>query len=168
MFYVFGAFLVLSGVKFLKQNPVRNSLFRMLSRVLSVEEGRAEGCFFVRRQGKWKATSLFLTLLMVECTDIIMALDSIPAIFSITVDPFIVYTSNVFAILGLRALYFVISTSLSKLKYLKVALTAILIFAGAKMLLKPCFEVSLPVSLAVIVIILCMAILASLRKSWRN
>jgi tellurite resistance protein TerC len=167
MFYVFGAFLLLSGVKFLEQNPSRNFLFRTLSRVLCVEEGRTEGYFFVRRQGKWKATSLFLALLMVECTDIIMALDSIPAIFSITVDPFIIYTSNVFAILGLRALYFAISTCLSKLKYLKVALRAILIFTGAKMLLNPWVQISLPASLAVIIVILCMAILASLRP-WRT
>jgi tellurite resistance protein TerC len=170
MFYVFGAFLLFSGVKFLQQkqtrdDPTQGFLFRTLSRLFPVATGESQGRFFIRSQGKWKATPLFLALLMVECTDIIMALDSIPAIFAITTDPFLIYTSNIFALLGLRALYFALSSSLNKLKYLKAGLAAVLIFIGAKMLLADWVPISLPVTLAIIVIILGTTTLASLRKN---
>jgi tellurite resistance protein TerC len=170
MFYVFGAFLLFSGIRFLQQkqqkdDPTKNLLFRALSRLFPVAKGDGEGHFFVRRQGKWKVTTLFLALLMIECTDIVFALDSIPAIFAITTDTFIIYTSNIFALLGLRALYGVLSSSLKKLKYLKSGLAAILIFIGAKMLVEDFVTISLPISLAVILAILGVTILASLRKA---
>jgi tellurite resistance protein TerC len=170
MFYVFGAFLLFSGVKFLQQKPSRDDptqgfLFRTLSRLFPVAIGDSQGRFFVRSDGKWKITSLFLALLMVECTDIILALDSIPAIFAITTDPFIVYTSNIFALLGLRALYFALSSSLNKLKYLKVGLATVLIFIGAKMLLADWAPIPLPVALAIILLILSITTVASLCKN---
>jgi tellurite resistance protein TerC len=170
MFYLFGAFLLFSGVKFLKAkqplaNPAQSILFRTLSRLLPVTAGESQGRFFVRDWGKWKATSLFLALLMVECTDILMALDSIPAIFAITTDPFIIYTSNIFALLGLRALYFVLAASLNKLKYLKTGLALLLIFIGAKMLIANWAPISLPITLAITLTILSVTTLASLRKN---
>lgn len=159
MFYVFGAFLVLSGIKFLlrkKQDatPSRGFFFKALSRLLPIAEGDSKGHFFVRDHRAWKATSLLLALLTIEGMDIVFALDSIPAVFAITTDPFIVYTSNLLAILGLRSLYFVLSGILIKLKHLKVGLAALLIFIGSKMLLAPLFSIPLLLSLAVIVIIL--------------
>ncbi len=168
MFYVFGAFLLFSGIKFLAQKQEvkdlsQGFLYRSLSKMLPVAKGESHGKFFLQRKGKWKATSLFLALLMIEGTDIIFALDSIPAIFAITEDTFIIYTSNIFAILGLRALYFKLSSSLNKLKYLKFGLGAILIFVGAKMLLANFAPISLPVSLAVIAGILGVTTLFSIR-----
>ncbi len=168
MFYVFGAFLLFSGIKFLVQKEKVEDLsqgffYRTLTRVLPVVKGDSKGHFFVQRKSKWKVTSLFLALLMIEGTDIVFALDSIPAIFAITTDTFIIYTSNIFAILGLRALYFALSASLNKLKYLKYGLAAILIFVGAKMLLSQFAPISLPVSLAVIAGILGVTTLFSIR-----
>ena len=112
-------------------------------------------------------TSLFLALLLIETADIVFALDSIPAIFAITTDPFIVYTSNVFAILGLRSHYFVLEGCLSKLYYYKYGLAAILIFVGAKMVLTDLIVISVPISLFIIVAIVGITVLCSLRRSAR-
>ncbi|MBS0604094.1 MAG: TerC family protein [Verrucomicrobia bacterium] len=168
MYYVFGAFLLASGIKFMLQKAKdddlsKSALFRVLKKVLPVANEDGDGEFFVKRRGYWKVTTLFLTLLMIECTDIILALDSIPAIFAITTDPFIVYTSNVFAILGLRSLYFVLAASLKKMRYLKFGLAAILVFVGLKMLLANVVQISVPASLGVILLILSVTMLASLK-----
>ncbi len=173
MFYVFGAFLFFSGVKFLFQksspkDPSKSRIFKFLSRVLPYSKDSAGGEFFVRVGGKWKVTILFLALLMIEGTDIVMALDSIPAIFAITTDTFIIYTSNVFAVLGLRELYFVLAASIEKLKYLKYGLGAILVFVGTKMLIADFATVSLPVSLSIILLILGATVLASYRLAKKN
>jgi tellurite resistance protein TerC len=166
MFYVFGVFLLLSGVNFMLQkdkveDPSKSFLYRTFSKIFPVAKGDGGGHFFVRSQGKWKVTSLFLALLMIESTDIVLALDSVPAIFAVTTNPFIIYTSNIFAILGLRALYFVVASSLKKLRYFKYGLAAILVFVGIKMLLADVAPISLPVSLAVILMILGVTMLMS-------
>lgn len=168
MLYVFGAFLLASGIKmfFERHKPQKlseNFLFRALKRVLPMAKEEGKQHFFVRERGKWKVTTLFITLLMIESTDLIMALDSIPAIFAITTDPFLVYTSNVFAILGLRALYFVLASGLKKWRYLKYGLAGILIFVGMKMLTETLMPISLPVSLGVILGILAITMFSSLK-----
>lgn len=169
MFYLFGVLLLFSGIKFLlekqeSKNITEGWLYRILSKMLSITKKESGGRFFVREKGKMKATLLFLALVMIESTDIVMALDSIPAIFAITTDVFIIYTSNVFAILGLRALYFVLVSGLKKLKYLKTGLAAILIFIGIKMLIEGFAPISLPVSLCIILTILVVTALVSFKK----
>lgn len=166
--YVFGGFLILTGVKFLRDKgdhvPAlgRNWLVRLARRARPVTEGYDGQRFFVRREGLVFLTPLFLVLLLIESTDLVFALDSIPAIFAVTDDPFIVFTSNIFAILGLRALYFVLSGYLAGLAYLKPALAAILVFVGTKMVLADVYTVAPLVSLLVIAMILTGAIVASL------
>jgi tellurite resistance protein TerC len=160
MFYLFGAFLVVTGINFVRQNqrkrtdPSKSLSFLILTKILPIEKGEAAGKFFVKKKGKWKVTILFIVLLLIEFADVIFALDSIPAIFAITTDLFIIYTSNVFAILGLRSLYFVLAATLSRLHYYHFGLAMILIFVGAKMLLANVLTISVPISLAVIVAIL--------------
>lgn len=168
MLYFFGLLLLISGVKFLLQkqkaeNVMQGMLYRTLSKILPLSKSDGGGQFFLKEKEKSKVTLLFLALLIIECTDIIMALDSIPAIFAITRDPFIIYTSNVFAILGLRSLYFVLASGLKKLKYLKHGLAAILIFIGIKMMIGDFAPISLPVSLFVILAILGITVLASIK-----
>jgi TerC family integral membrane protein len=119
--------------------------------------------FFVRRDGKLLATPLFLAIVMVEATDLVLALDSIPAVFGVTHDPFVVYTSNVFAVMGLRSLYFVIARALSKLRYLRTGLSTILVFMGMKMLLGHFYKVPVWLSLIVICAIATISVVASLR-----
>ena len=121
--------------------------------------------FFVRRAGKLFATPLFLILLVVESTDLIFAVDSIPAIFAVTQDPFIVYTSNVFAILGLRALYFLLANVMDKFRYLKFGLSAVLVFIGVKMVIVDFYKIPIGISLGVVAGILTLSILASLWKA---
>jgi tellurite resistance protein TerC len=133
--------------------------------MLPVAENDGTGEFFIKKQGKWKVTTLFIVLLLIETTDIIFALDSIPAIFAITMDPFIVYTSNVFAILGLRSHYFVLAGSLSKLYYYKFGLAAILLFVGAKMILADLIPISVLTSLLIIIAILGSIIICSLMRT---
>jgi tellurite resistance protein TerC len=121
--------------------------------------------FFVRHAGKLMATPLFLILLIVESTDLVFAVDSIPAIFAVTQEPFIVYTSNVFAILGLRALYFLLADVMDKFQYLKLGLSAVLTFIGVKMVITDLYHIPVGVSLAVVAGILTLSILASLWKA---
>lgn len=166
MIYVFGGFLVLTGIKMavkheapaLDKNPVVR-LFKKFMPVTSDIEGQK---FFVRRQGKTWATPLFLALLIVEVTDVIFAVDSIPAILAVTDDPFIVYTSNVFAILGLRALYFALAGVVGLFRYLHYGLAAILVFVGAKMLISDLYKVPIGMSLGVIGSLLAVSVLASI------
>jgi tellurite resistance protein TerC len=165
--YVFGAFLIVTGLRFLRQTEEapsleENRLVRLARRLMPATAGYEGQHFFLRREGVLYMTPLFLVLLLIESTDLVFAVDSIPAIFAVTDDPFIVFTSNIFAILGLRALYFVLSGYLAEMRYLKPALAAVLIFVGAKMLLVDVYHMPALVSLGVIVAILGVAIGASI------
>ena len=162
-----GAFLVLTGVKLLLQretelHPERNPLFRAFARwIPSVPEYHGPA-FVVRRDGRLLATPLFLVLLCVEISDLIFAVDSIPAIFAVTKDPFIVFTSNIFAILGLRAMYFLLADVMDRFVYLKPGLAAVLMFVGAKMMIADVYKIPVAVSLAVVAGILALAVVTSL------
>lgn len=173
--YVFGIFLVITGAKLFWQkqeevHPERNPVVRLASKVFQVTREYQGSAFFVRREGRRFATPLFVVLVMVETTDVLFAVDSIPAIFAVTLDPFIVYTSNVFAILGLRALYFVLAGAILKFRYLRPGLSLVLIFVGVKMLAAHFVKIPLVLSLGVICAILAGAVGASLlaeKKSGR-
>jgi tellurite resistance protein TerC len=167
MIYVFGGFLVLTGVKMLlagdqKIDPDKNPVVRLLRRVMPVTKEYHGQRFIIRNQGRLWATPLLLVLVVVETTDVIFAVDSIPAILAITQDPFIVYSSNVFAILGLRALYFLLAGILDKFHYLKVGLSLVLCLVGAKMMLVDFYKTPIGLSLGVIAGILAGSMLASL------
>ena len=164
--YVFGAFIVLVGVHMLiaregMSHPEENFLVRSIGRHLRLTKEYRGGQFFTRENGQLFATPLFLVLLVVEITDVTFAVDSIPAVFGITRDPFIVYTSNVFAILGLRALYFLLADLLERITFLKVGLAVVLMFVGAKMIAEPWLHISVGVSLAAILGILVIAVVVS-------
>jgi tellurite resistance protein TerC len=164
---VFGMFLLFTGVHMLwKRNKTRhferNPVLRFASTHLRVTKEYRGAHFFQRQDGKLFATPLFLVLLIVEITDITFAVDSIPAIFGITRDPFIVFSSNVFAILGLRALYFLLADMLGYFRYLSVGLALVLMFIGAKMVAEPRWHVSVGPSLGVVAAILLITVLISL------
>jgi tellurite resistance protein TerC len=167
--YVFGAFLVFTGVRLMyKQgdevHPERNPLFRIFRRfVRSVADYRGQS-FIVRENGRRHATPLLLVLVAIEATDIVFAVDSIPAIFAITHDPFIVYTSNIFAILGLRALYFALAGMLGKFRYLRFGLALVLVFVGVKMLLTDVYRLPVAASLCVVAGLLAGSVVASLLR----
>lgn len=166
MIYVFGAFLIVTGIRFLRSDHEapsleKNRLVRLARRFFPVTADYEGQSFFVRRGGRRYMTPLLLVLLLVESTDLVFAVDSVPAIYAVTDDPFIVFTSNIFAVLGLRALYFVIAGYLSELRYLNAGLAAILIFVGSKMLLSDVYKISALASLAVIIVILTVAFGAS-------
>jgi tellurite resistance protein TerC len=168
--YIFGGFLIFTGIRMAWQHdeniePDKNPVVKFFRRFMPVTENFEKGQFFVRRAGKLMATPLFLILLVVESTDLIFAVDSIPAIFAVTQDPFIVYTSNVFAILGLRALYFLLANVMDKFQYLKFGLSAVLIFIGVKMVIVDFYKIPIGVSLGVVAGILTISILASLWKA---
>lgn len=168
--YLFGGFLVLTGIKMAlhreqELHPEKNPLVRLLRRVMPVTQDYVGDKFFVRQAGVLMATPLFLVLLMVESTDLVFAVDSIPAIFAVTDDPFLVYTSNVFAILGLRSLYFMLAGAIDKFHYLKPALSVVLVFVGIKMVIVDFYKIPVALSLGVIVSILAIAVIASL---WHN
>jgi tellurite resistance protein TerC len=168
--YVFGGFLILTGIKMIVKkeeeiHPENNPVVRWFKRLMPVTAGYREDKFFVRENGVRMATPLFVVLLLVEVSDLIFAVDSIPAIFAVTTDPFIVYTSNVFAILGLRSLYFALSGVMDKFHYLKVGLGVVLTFVGVKMLLAhTAWKIDTLVSLGVIVLILAAAVVMSLLR----
>lgn len=171
--YVFGAFLIFTGIRFLRGSATApalesNRLVRLARRFFPTTTEYEGQKFFVRRNGALTMTPLFLVLLLIESTDIVFAVDSIPAIYAVTDDPFIVFTSNIFAILGLRALYFVFAGYLAELRYLKPALAAVLVFVGAKMLLVDVYKIPSLVSLGVIVGILGVAVAASLARRERH
>jgi tellurite resistance protein TerC len=165
--YVFGAFLVFAGLHmlFLKKvemHPEENRISLFANKYLRVTKEYQGSKFFVRDGGKLFATPLFVVLLIVEITDITMAVDSIPAVFGITRDPFIVYTSNVFAILGLRAMYFLLAGVLGRLRYLTAGLSFVLTFIGAKMMVEPWVHISVEISLGIVAGILLVALASSL------
>jgi len=168
--YVFGLFLVFTGVKMAFQRhdsqiqPERNIVVRLAKIVFPVTAGYHEGRFFVRVDGKLYATLMFIVLIVVETTDLVFAIDSIPAIFAITLDPFIVYTSNVFAILGLRALYFALAGMMGLFRYLKLGLSVILAFIGVKMLLIDIYHLPIGIALGGVLTILIVSIIASLLR----
>lgn len=169
--YVFGGFLVFTGLRMATQTdhdiePEANPVIRLVKQLMPVTTVYHGQRFFVREQvgGRTRrvATPLFVVLVLIETTDLVFAVDSIPAIFAITRDPFIVYTSNIFAILGLRALYFLLAGVIHKFHYLKLGLSAVLVFVGAKMLLVDVYPVPVSVSLIVIAVVLAASVGASL------
>jgi len=171
--YVFGAFLIFTGLRMARHQeqelqPDKNPVVKFFRRFIPVTATFEKDRFFVRRAGKILATPLFLILLIVESTDLVFAVDSIPAIFAITQEPFIVYTSNVFAILGLRALYFLLANVMDKFQYLKLGLSAVLTFIGIKMVIVDFYHIPVEVSLAVVAGILTVSIVASLWKARRS
>lgn len=172
--YIFGAFLVFTGVKMALQkddaayNPDRDPVLRLARKMVPVTDDYRGDKFFVKEAGKagkmrYFATPLFIVLLIVDTTDIIFATDSIPAIFAVTRDPFIVYTSNICAVLGLRALYFLLAGVVDKFVYLKLGLSLVLIFIGAKMLLEHFVHLPIVASLGVVGAVLGASILASVK-----
>jgi tellurite resistance protein TerC len=167
--YVFGALLVFTGFKMVKshddQDPAKSIVYRLLSRVVPSTPKYHGGRFTVVEAGKRMATPLLMALLMIEGSDVVFAVDSIPAVFAITRDPFIVFTSNLFAVLGLRALYFLIAGMLSKFRYLKYGLAGVLVFVGAKMLAAQHLHVPVGISLGVIGALLGAAIAVSAVRS---
>jgi tellurite resistance protein TerC len=170
--YVFGAVLALTGIKLLLQrqqelHPERNPLVRAFQKVFPVTHELDGGRFTVVRGGRRHATPLLITLVAVEVTDLVFAVDSIPAIFAVTTDPFIVFTSNIFAILGLRSLYFLLAGVITRFVYLKVGLALVLVFVGAKMLLADLYKIPIAASLGVIATILAVSVVASLRATSR-
>lgn len=165
--YVFGVFLILTGIKLLFQkdseiHPERNPLFLLFMRFVPTLPAYRGDRFFVRHSGCWYATPLFVVLVSVEVTDLVFAIDSIPAIFAVTSDPFIVYTSNIFAILGLRSLYFLLVGIIHQFHYLKTGLAFVLAFVGVKMMIVDIYKVPIGLSLGVIALLIGGAILASL------
>jgi tellurite resistance protein TerC len=149
-------------------NPEKNLVLRAVRRVMPMTDEYHGQSFFVRNKGALVATPLFAVLVVVETTDIMFAIDSIPAIFAITTDPFIVLSSNLFAILGLRALYFLLAGMIDKFVYLKQGLAALLVFAGAKILIADVYKLPIPVTLGVIVGILGISIIASVIAARRQ
>jgi tellurite resistance protein TerC len=169
MIWVFGGLLALTGLKLLLQrnekfDPARNPVVRLFRKFFPVTDRYHGQSFFVRHSGKVVATPLFLALLAVEATDLIFAIDSIPAIFAVTQDQFIVFTSNIFAILGLRSLYFLLAGVLDRFHLLKVGLALVLIFVGGKMMAMEWVKVPIGASLAIIAAILATAVIASVLR----
>lgn len=164
--YVFGAFLVFTGFRILKENdvhmdPAESRVFKLFRRFVPMTNEYRGQAFTVIENGKRLATPLLAVLVMVEATDLVFAIDSVPAIFAVTDDPFIVYTSNVFAILGLRSLYFLLAGVMDMFRYLKVGLGAVLMFVGVKMMLTDIWHIPIALSLVVIVVLIGGSILAS-------
>lgn len=171
--YVFGLFLVLTGVKMLLArgehgHPENNVLVRLVRKVLPVAPGQDTEHFFTRIDGRRMVTPLLLALLAVEFTDLIFAVDSIPAVLAVSQDPFIVFTSNIFAILGLRSLYFLLAGVVQKFRYLKLGLALVLVFVGVKMTIVDLFKIPVGVSLAVVALLITGAILSSLLVDGRR
>ena len=166
--YVFGGFLILTGIKMIVKreeeiHPERNPVVKWFKKLMPVTPDYRGDKFFVRENGVRMATPLFVVLLLVEISDVIFAVDSIPAIFAVTTDPFIVYTSNVFAILGLRSLYFALAGVMDKFHYLKIGLGVVLTFVGVKMILAhTAWKIDTLISLGVIVLILATSVVMSL------
>jgi tellurite resistance protein TerC len=167
--YIFGVLLVYSGIKLFRQNdsgidPENNPVLRLFRRWVPVTKEYEGDKFLVRRAGLWAATPLFAVLVVVETTDLLFAMDSIPAVLAITLKPFIVYSSNVFAILGLRSMYFVLAGMMNRFRYLHYGLAAILIFIGSKMLTSDYFPIPTWIALGVVAGVLLISVVASLLR----
>ncbi len=168
MIYIFGAILVFTGLKMLFSNEDddpkldRNIFVRVCKRLLPVTDEYHGKKFFVKNSGRWLATPLFIVLVVVDFTDLVFAVDSIPAVLSISSDPFIVYSSNVFAILGLRSLFFALSGMMELFRYLKYGLAVILSFVGVKMLISHYVHIPVEWALFVVVMVLAMSIMLSM------
>ncbi len=166
LIYIFGSFLIFTGIRFLVQNetkfdPEKNPVVKLVRKVFRVTPSFEKDKFFIKRDNVLWATPLFLVVVLIEATDLIFAVDSIPAILAISDDSFIVYTSNVFAILGLRSLYFALAGIDKYFMYLKYGLAAILIFVGTKMVISDYYKIPVEISLAFIVLTLSLTVLAS-------
>lgn len=166
--YLFGLFLIISGIKIgLEKDkdykPEKNFLVRILKVFFPITHQYDKAKFFTIEEQQYKATPLFLALLCIETTDLLFALDSVPAVFAITYDPFIVYTSNIFAILGLRSLFFVLSHAMSLYHYLHYAISFILVFVGMKMLLSDIYKLNSLIALGIILLTLGVSIFFSIR-----
>jgi tellurite resistance protein TerC len=167
--YLFGLILVVSGIKMWSHreteiHPERNVVIRLFRRFWPVSSGYHDGRFFVRVDGQRVATPLFVVLLLVETTDLLFAVDSIPAVLAITHDPFIVFSSNAFAILGLRTIYFALAEVIKLFHYLHYGLSLILVFVGVKMLLSDIVHLPIGVALGVIAVTLLVCIVLSLAR----
>ena len=166
--YIFGAFLVFTGIRMALQQDddeidiEQNRIVRGMRKLVPITSRYHGEHFFIRRLGFIVATPLLLVLVIVETTDLVFALDSIPAIFAVTQDPFLVYTSNVFAILGLRSLYFLLANVMQDFRFLKAGLAVVLVFVGAKMLIADIYHMPIVMSLGIIAVVLAVAIGASL------
>lgn len=165
--YLFGALLIYSGYKMLMHNnskiePDKNPVIRFFKKFMPVTHSLQDDHFFVKIQGRRFATPLFLVLILIETTDLIFAIDSIPAILAITQDQFIVYTSNVFAIMGLRSLYFALAGVVNRFWLLSYALATVLVFVGLKMILVDIYKIPVEWSLVFIASIIAASIIASL------
>ena len=170
--YVFGVFLVFTGVKMAFQkgkeiHPENNPVLKLFRRSMPVTKNYVGAKFFVKLNGRAFATPLFIVLLTVESTDILFAVDSIPAVLAITHDPFIVYTSNVFAILGLRALYFALAGVMRLFRYLHIGLSAILVIIGVKMLIADIYKLPVVLALSLVATVLLISIAASIIRPQR-
>ncbi len=164
--YFFGAFLIYTGFKLMGNkeseiHPGDNPLIKIFKRFFSVTENYEGDKFFIKKNSRWMATPLFIVLIVIETTDIVFAVDSIPAILAITTDPFIVFTSNIFAILGLRSLYFALSGLMKLFHYLHYGLAGILVFVGLKMLLSFKYHIPIGWALGVIAFTLTLSVVAS-------
>ena len=168
--FIFGAFLVYTGIKMARHGdtqvePDHNPVVKLVRRIIPITSEYRGTHFFVREAGKRMGTPLLVVLVAIETTDVIFAVDSIPAIFAVTKDPFIVFTSNAFAILGLRALYFLLADAIGRFSYLKIGLAAVLVFVGIKMLIAEWYHIPTVASLLVITVLISAAIIVSLRAS---
>jgi len=168
--YVLGAVLAFTGIKMFRSEEIRiepekNPLVRFAKRVIPMSAAYDDARFFVKTHRGWLATPLILVILVVESTDLMFAIDSIPAIFSVTSDPFIIYSSNTFAIIGLRAMYFVLADAMSRFVYLKQGVATILTFVGLKMVASAWVHIPIVLSLVVIVAILSVAVVLSIRRN---
>lgn len=167
VFYIFGAFIIVTAIRMAFQKdekiePEKNPVLRLFRRFVGVTENYEDGRFVVRRAGLWLATPLLIVVLVIETTDIVFALDSIPAVLAITLNPFIVYTSNIFAILGLRSLYFALAGVMRLFYYLRYGLIVVLIFVGAKMLIADIYKIPTEIALGVVAGVLLVAVIASI------
>jgi tellurite resistance protein TerC len=168
--YIFGAFLVFTGIKMItqkdkKMEPEKNPVIKLARKLFNVTDTLQDDKFFIKSDGKKFVTPLFLVLILIEVTDLIFAVDSIPAILAITQDRFIVYTSNVFAILGLRSLYFALAHIVHRFVYLSFGLAVILMFVGIKMIAVDFYKIPVFISLIIIAVILTLSIMFSLLKT---
>jgi tellurite resistance protein TerC len=165
---VIGAILIFTGGKLLLQDddhepdPEKNPIYRLARRFIPAVPNYHRGKFMIVQHGKRYATPLLLVLIAIEATDVVFAVDSIPAVFAVTTDPFIVYTSNIFAILGLRSMYFLLAGVLDKFHYLKIGLALVLLFVGAKMVIVDFYKIGIGLSLSVIGGLLALSILGSI------